>query len=275
MVENLGEMLADKAIDFISFCSPFKDEQGEQIIQALEAGKHVYAEKPCCLSEIVLDRILDAARRAERRFHEMNGSSLAQPYCTLRDIVRSGGIGEVVQVLSQKSYPWMERRPGDERVDGGLARQVGIYNVRFAEQVAGMKIDSLDIRETRLGNDHPGSDCRRAVSMLMTFVSGAVGSAVANYCCPQPPGWNRWGYEILRIFGTKGFVDSVDNGRTGTLALTGREPRSLDFSRPGQDILELFFDEIKTGTDCVPFTIQEEFSPLRWVLRCKSRLGNV
>jgi predicted dehydrogenase len=266
----LEELLSEPSLQLISFCSPFKDEQGDQIIQALEAGKHVYAEKPCCLSEAVLDRIIASARRTGMRFHEMNVSSLAQPYCTLRDIVQAGAIGEVIQVISQKSYPWVVWRPKDERVDGGLTRQVGLYNVRFAEHVAGLQVKSLDIKETELGNDHANSDCRRAVSMLMTFENGAVGSAVANYCCPEPPDWNQWGYEMLRIFGTKGFVEAIDNGRIGTLAITGQPPQELDFSAPGQDMLELFLEEIETDEDRVPFTLEEELSPTRWVLRAKT-----
>ena len=271
--QNLEEMLEDESIQLISFCSPFKDEQGEQILQTLEAGKHVYAEKPCCLSEEVLDRIIETAKRTGMRFHEMNASSLAQPYCTIRDIVKSGAIGEVIQFLSQKSYPWTDWRPKDERIDGGLTRQVGLYNVRFAEHVAGLKVQSLEIRETPLGNDHEGSDCRRAVSMLMTFENGAVGSAVANYSCPEPPGWNQWGYENLRIFGTKGFVESIDAGRIGTLAIDGKKAVSLDFPGKGQDMLELFLEEIETGKDRIPFSLKEELNPTRWVLRAKENVS--
>ena len=268
--QTLDEMLGDETIQLISFCSPFKDDQGGQIIEALESGKHVYAEKPCCLSEAMLDRIIATAKRTGMRFHEMNASSLAQPYCTLRGIVKSGAIGEVIQILSQKSYPWTDWRPKDERIDGGLTRQVGLYTVRFAEHVAGLKVQSLEVKETQLGNDIPGSDCCRAVSLLMTFENGAVGSAVANYCCPQPPDWKQWGYENLRIFGSKGFVESIDAGRIGTLALTGQPPQSLDFSGPSQNMLELFLEEIVTGEDHVPLTLEEELRPTRWVLRVKA-----
>jgi len=268
---SLENILSDPDVDLVSFCSPYKDEQGEQIIRALEAGKHVLAEKPCCLSEAVLDRIITTARRTGKRFHEMNESSFEQPYATLREIVQSGVLGDVIQVFGQKSYPWTAWRPGDERIDGGLARQVGIYNLRFAEQVAGMKITSVTMVETTLGNDHPGSNCRRAVSMMMTFANGGVGSAIANYCCPMPEQWGRWGYEILRIFGTNGFVEAVDNGRFGTLALVGRRPQPLDFSAPGRDFLEMVLDEIESGQDVIPWTLDEELHPTRWVLRAKEK----
>ena len=199
----------------------------------------------------------------------MGGTALGQPYCTLHEIIASGAIGEVIQILSQKAYPWADWRPGDERVDGGLALQVGIYNARFVEHVAGVKIKSMVLRETKLGNKVPGSNCRRAASFLMEFENGGVGSAVANYCCPPSPGWESWGYETLRVFGSNGFVESIDGGRIGTLAVTGSKPQVLDFSAPAQDYFEMFLEEIATGSRVIPYTLKEELSPTRWVIRAK------
>ncbi|GHC01625.1 hypothetical protein GCM10007047_17720 [Cerasicoccus arenae] len=267
---SLEELLDDPTVDLIVFCSPRKDEQGEQIIRALNAGKHAYAEKPCCLTESALDRIIEASLRTGKRFHEMNNSSLAQPYLAMREIVTSGVLGEIIQVFSQKSYPWMDWRPKDERIDGGLARQVGIYNLRFAEQVAGMKITSLKMEETPLGIPHTDSDCKRAISMQMRFESGAIGSAIANYCCPPPNDWGQWGYETLRIFGERGFVESIDNGRIGILALNGQSPSVLDVTAPSVDFFELFLEEIVTEVNLSPFTLEEELRPVRWLLRIKS-----
>jgi predicted dehydrogenase len=268
---SLESLLADPEIQLVSLCSPFKDEQGEHIIRCLEAGKHAYAEKPCCLSEAVLDRIIATAQRTGKLFHEMAGTAFQQPYCTLREIVAAGTIGEVIQVSSQKSYPWGDWRPGDERVDGGLTRQAGIYNARFAEHVAGVRIKSMQILETRLGNDIPGNACRRAVSFLMEFENGGVGSGVANYCCPASPGWPTWGYESLIIFGSQGFVESIDGGRIGTLAVTGRTPQTLDFSRPGRDYLGMFLEEIASGRKIIPLDLEAELRPTRWVIRAKAR----
>ena len=272
--DDLDAMLADPEIDLVSFCSARKDEQGEHIIRCLEAGKHAYAEKPCCMDEAVMDRIIETARRTGKVFHEMGGTALGQPYCEIKRIVDSGVLGEIIQIQSQKSYPWADWRPGDERVDGGLALQVGVYNARFAEHVAGMKITSMQIRETKLGNAVPGSACRRAVSFLMTFANGGVGSGAANYCCPPSPGWGKWGYESLWIFGAEGFVESIDGGRTGTLAITGKEPQPLDFSAPGQDWFELVLDEIIAGRQTTPYTLEEELSPTRWVIRAKKEVAS-
>ncbi|MDA0989444.1 MAG: Gfo/Idh/MocA family oxidoreductase [Verrucomicrobia bacterium] len=266
---DLDALLADPEVELVSFSSPIRAEQGDQILQCLEAGKHAYAEKPCCMDESTLDRIIETAERRQLVFHEMAGTAFAQPYCTLREIVASGQLGEVIQVFSQKAYPWGDWRPTDERVDGGLAMQVGIYNARFVEHVAGMRIASMALRETRLGNLNANSDCRRAVSFLMTFENGGVGSAIANYACPPRDDWTGWGYEILRIFGTKGFVESIDNGRIGTLALAGQKPQALSFTAPGRDMLDMVLEEVATGNKVVPIGLSDELSPTRWVIRAK------
>lgn len=269
--ESLDELLVDEAVELVSLCSPLRSEQAGHAVACMKAGKHVYAEKPCAMTEEGLDAIISTARRTGLIVHEMAQTAFDQPYCTIREIVASGIIGEVVQVLSQKSYPWGDWRVADECIDGGLAMQVGVYNARFTEHVAGVKIKSIRMSETKLGNDIPGNDCRRAVSFLMELENGGVASGVANYCCPFNPGWKNWGYETVRVFGEKGFVESIDMGRIGTLVVNGREPQALDFSKPGKDYLDMVLEEVATGATIIPFSLDEETSPTRWVIRAKQQ----
>jgi predicted dehydrogenase len=217
----------------------------------------------------LLDRIVATAACTGRICHEMAGTALDEPYATVREVVASGELGEVIQVLAQKSYPWADWRPGDERVDGGLALQVGVYPLRFAEHVAGMRVTDLQLRETTLGNDVPGSECRRAVSYIMTFANGGLGSAVANYCCPASPSWQNWGYEMVRIFGTNGFVECVDGGRIAQVVVNGKPPRPLTFRSDRPGFFELLLQEIRTGERVIPFTLEDELRPTRWVIRAK------
>lgn len=270
--DSLDALLSDPSIQLISFCSPRKDQQGEAIIRCLEAGKHAYAEKPCCMDEATLDRIIATAHRMGCIFHEMAGTAWEEPYATVREAVESGAIGEVIQILAQKSYPWADWRPADERTDGGLALQAGVYLTRFAEHVAGVKLRSIQLCETKLGNPIPGSECRRAASFLMDFTNGGVGSGVANYCCPGSPSWQNWGYESLIIFGVNGFIDCIDSGRIGQIIVEGQPPQLLDFSTPRTPYLDLFLEEIQSGSSVIPFSLEEELNPTRWVIRAKHQL---
>lgn len=265
---SLEELLADDEIQMVSLCSPLRSEQAQHAVQSLKAGKHVYAEKPCAMTEADLDAIIATAKETGKIFHEMAGVCLEQPYSSLRNVVKSGKIGEVLQVFSQKSYPWFEGRPQDENIDGGLALQVGVYNTRFVEHITGVKIKSIKSAETKLGNEF-GGECRRAASFVMELENGGLSSGVANYACPQQPAWDHWGYETVRIWGTKGFVESIDNGKEGRLVVNGEEMQELDFSTPARNYLDMFIEEIQTGQKVIDFELEEEISPTRWVIRAK------
>jgi predicted dehydrogenase len=264
--DSFDALLADPDIDLVSLCSPRRADQAAQAVRALRAGKHVYAEKPCALAEADLDAILAAVRETGRRFHEMAGVSFEQPYLAMREAVRSGELGEVVQVLAQKSYPWTAQRPPDEDVDGGLGTQVGIYLARFVEHVAGAKITGVEMIETQLGNPVPDHGCRMAVAVQMTLANGGLAAGVANYL--NPAAKRAWGYEMLRVFGTDGIVESVPGTSVVRLLARDRAPVELDTSAATEDYFTLFAGSL-LGLRKMPVTIEEELSPTRWIIRAK------
>jgi predicted dehydrogenase len=188
----------------------------------------------------------------------------------MRRLIRSGAIGTVVQVLAQKCYPWHDQRPADENIDGGLGLQAGVYATRFVEHIAGVRIAALDMVETKLGNPPSAGDCRRAVSIMMRLENGGVASAVCNYLNPIQK--LCWGYEILRVFGTLGIVESNADGNRARLLLTGQPPQELAPKEPSEDYLTLFLSSL-LGGPAMPLTSEEELSPTRWVIRGKCRAG--
>jgi predicted dehydrogenase len=263
---TLDELLADERVEMVSLCSQRRADQAADAVKCLLAGRHAYGEKPSALREEDIDRIIATATQTGRCYHEMGGVALDQPYLAMHDCIRSGTIGEVVQVFVQKSYPWTDWRPKDEAIDGGLATQAGIYPIRFIEQVVGLKVTSVETRETRLGNDYPGSDCRRAVSMLMSLENGGVASAICNYL--NPSGHIAWGYEILRVFGTTCVVESNLLDGTARLPKPGAAPEPIDFSAPAPSTLDLMIDSLLDGTP-IPMSSTDELSPTRWAIRAK------
>ncbi len=268
--DSLQALLVDDEVELISLCSPMRSEQAQHAMDAMQAGKHVYAEKPCAFTEAELDAIISVSRRTGMQFHEMAGTVVQEPYRTMRDQVQSGVVGQVVQVLAQKCYPWHDRRPADERIDGGLARQVGVYIGRFVEHVAGVKIASMRLVETRLGNPARDSDCRRAASFLMTLANGGVASGVCNYLNPVKE--LGWGYEILRIFGTQGIIESDLLAGTARLLLPGEGPRLLATSGPSGDYFGLYVDMLR-GRGSMPLSLEDELGPTRWVARAKDAVS--
>lgn len=265
---SLDALLGDSEVELVSLCSPFRRDQAADAIKCLRAGKHVYAEKPAALNEADLDAIIATARATGRQFHEMAGTLLTQPYMAAHHCIAAGQIGEVVQIFAQKCYPWADWRPVDEAIDGGLGLQVGVYIGRFIEHVAGQRIASIQMCETQLGNDPARTQCRRACSMLIELANGGVASAVCNYLNPVQK--LAWGYEIVRVFGTGGIVETNALTQEARLLRLGQEPELLNTSEAAVDYFSLFVEHLRTGL-AMPLSLEDELSPTRWALRAKAQ----
>lgn len=264
--ETLEDMVKNSGADIVSLCAPLRREQPALAVWCMEQGKHVYAEKPSAFTEDELDKIIETSIRTGMIYHEQAGTYCEAPYCGMRRLISEGVIGKVISVHSQKSYPWHDRRPKSEDIDGGLIRQVGIYNMRFTEFVSGVKITDISARETMLGNDHENSDCRRAVVFSMTLENGGVASGIANYCGPCAPYWNHWGYEYVRVFGENGFIEGGEGLGKVKLFQNGKGVTELDVSQERMSFFGAFVEEVRTGRKILPLSMEDELSPCRKVI---------
>jgi len=268
--ETLDELLDNKHVDLISLCSPRRCYQAEEAIRCLQAGKHVYAEKPCSMTEKELDKIIYTARREGKHFHEMAGTAFEQPYLEVRRLLKDGTVGDIVQVLAQKSYPYADWRSADEDSDGGIIMKIGIHAVRFVEHVAGISVKHIESAETTQGNPRDDDLCM-AANMTMRLANGGLACAIANYL--NPPAFGSWGNETLRIFGTKGFVEVVDGGKRTRLVLNEKDMGPLQQTEPSQDYFELYLLSLLEGRQ-MPLTLEEELHPTRVVIQAKANLRN-
>lgn len=266
LYSSLEEMLEDSSIDLISLCSPKRSEQEKHSLMCLKAGKHVYAEKPAVFSEEGLERVLAVAKENGCEFHEMADSVFVEPYWSVRKLVKSGKIGEVIQVYVQKSYPLnIEHRPQDEETDGGLIRQAGIHAIRFLEHITGLQVKTVKACQTHLGNINPNEGLYTASSWLMTLSNGGVASACVNYL--NPKGFGKWGNESIRIFGTEGMVEITDGGQKTHLYTHSADGGNVDTHNSDcVDYFKLLTEHLLYGND-MPLSQEEELHPLRVVIR--------
>ncbi|MHC4884432.1 MAG: Gfo/Idh/MocA family protein [Planctomycetota bacterium] len=265
--DHYEALLKTPGLELISLCSPRRCEQADHAIAAMEAGVSVYAEKPCALTEEELDRILAADRAGSAVFHEMAGTVFDQPYWAMREAVLAGTIGEVVQVFAQKSYPMYPGRPFEEAVDGGLMLQNGVHALRFVEHTTGLSAATIHGIETRLGDDREGSDLRMAASAMGSLENGGIYSVIMNYL--NQPGLGRWGNEEVRIFGTRGMIESIDAGARVQLVLGDQPPQPVDVSGAAPDWFDLVCDHVQ-GENRFPFDLATELHPTRMVIRAKN-----
>lgn len=264
---SLESMLSAPSIDLISLCSPRRVDQPWDAIQCLEAGKHVYAEKPCALDEVALDAVLATAQRCGRCFREMGSISHEYPYHQMRERVQSGALGEIVQVFAQKSYPYYPGRVQDEQIDGGILLQVGIHATRMIEYIGGVQIETLQSQEAQV--DLPARGCfTMACCIQGKLANGGTFSAILNYL--NPMGFARWGNDHLRIFGTKGMIESTDGGAQTRLTIGDASPVALSPAAEGESVdhVTLYFRSI-LGWGKMPIGQEAELHPLRALLRAE------
>jgi hypothetical protein len=134
------------------------------------------------------------------------------------------------------------------------------------EHIAGRKIVDIDLRETRLGDDRPDSDCRRAATFTMKLDNGGLAAAVCNYLNAVQE--RCWGYEILRVFGTDGIVECDALEGTARLLKDGKVT-PIEPATPTRDYFDLFAQSLVEGTP-MPLTLEEELSATRWAVRAKA-----
>ena len=261
---SLDEMLKDDSIELVSLCSPCRAEQENDAVLCLKAGKHVYAEKPGAMTEAGLDRILETARECGKEFHEYADTIFYEPYMSLRKIVESGKLGEVVQMYVQKSYPMGDSRPQDEETDGGLVRWVGIHAIRMVEHISKLKVEKIDAVKTHLGNPKGEGGLYTASSLMMTLENGGVASVCLNYL--NPKGFGIWGNEHVRVFGTKGMAEITDGGQH-THVYTDTDEGEIDLSNSDcKDFFDILAAHLLLGEE-MPFSLEDELHPLRVVIR--------
>lgn len=97
VTEDYEELLAREDIDAVAIMTPDYLHE-EHAIKALEAGKHVYCEKPLAITIEGCDRIIDAEKKSGK--HLMIGFNMRymSMYQTMKGIIDSGVIGDIKAV---------------------------------------------------------------------------------------------------------------------------------------------------------------------------------
>jgi predicted dehydrogenase len=164
-------LLADPEIDAVYNPLP-NGLHCEWTLRALAAGKHVLCEKPLASNGDEAQRMAEAAERAGRvlieAFHWRHHPLAAR----MREIVRSGELGEIRRVETATCIPLPI--PGDIRfryeLAGGALMDIGSYAVNMARWLAEAEPEVVSV-ETRLLS--PSVD--RWLSAELRFPGGRTG----------------------------------------------------------------------------------------------------
>lgn len=197
---NYKEILEDPEIDLIAI-STQHNTHAKFIIEALNAGKHVYCEKPLCLN---LNELQDIKKAYE--------SSPGELFCGLNRR-HAPLIQQVKQELQTEKHPaiynyianageipsshWTQ----DELFGGGRIIGEAIHFVDTIQSMDGSSIVELDIKY--LENENYPSKDNVIISMKMD--SGAIGNIIYTSA-----GSSKYPKEFLQVF-SNGKIYEMDN----------------------------------------------------------------
>ncbi|TAK23106.1 MAG: Gfo/Idh/MocA family oxidoreductase [Chloroflexota bacterium] len=165
---DVKEMLARSEIDVVHVCAP-PFTHAPLAIAALEAGKHVYVEKPPALNADEVRAMVRAARRAGKNLMMGSNTVYYQEVQALRPMIRRGDLGDIyyakILSLGRRGAPhgWFRQRS----MAGGGVLMDGVSH-------------SLDVVLYLLGTPRPRSVTARAFDEFKTDPARANGYLAAD-----------------------------------------------------------------------------------------------
>ena len=142
--ESREAMLSDPEIDIVVIATP-NDVHEEIACDCFNAGKHVICEKPVTISCESLDRMIECANKNGVKFSVHQNRRFDDYYVTMRHLVESGDIGDVISIESRVQSD--HGIPGDWRKTlaqgGGMLYDWGVHMIDQQLWMLGYDVDRV------------------------------------------------------------------------------------------------------------------------------------
>ncbi|MBQ8322737.1 MAG: Gfo/Idh/MocA family oxidoreductase [Clostridia bacterium] len=234
----------------------------EQASVALEYGKHVFVEKPVALTADEGERLVEAFKKAGKQFtvgYMMKHHNLHEK---VKEIVQSGGIGQVNDVRAQFSC-WYPDIPGAWRQKkslggGGAVMDLGVHCIELIEFVLGEEIAEVKSFYSTRTFSYEVED---GAVILFKTQSGVLGHIDVHFNIPDNASESKF-----ELYGSKGYAickGTLGQEETGTLSYlyapqgdySAMQNRSVDkpveYTGAGEDLylkqLSAFCEKVRSG----------------------------
>ena len=228
--QNYHRLLENGDIQAVVICSS-TDTHAQIMMEAAEAGKHIFCEKPIALEMDKIDRALAAVDKAKVKLQVGFNRRFDPSFRRAKELVESGKIGvpQLLRISSRDPQP----PPLDYiKVSGGLFLDMMIHDFDMARYLLGEEVTELMATGTCLIDSAIGKcgDVDTAV-VLLKFQSGALGTIDNSRQAV-------YGYDQrIEVFGSKGSV--VVENKTPT-EVTIHSAEAIQSDKPLHFFLERY-----------------------------------
>jgi predicted dehydrogenase len=234
-------MLDAETLDLVAVCNN-NGERAAAILACLDRKLHVIAEKPLSTNRSDLERIKAAVSHHGVKLGMLLPMRYEPHYRALRDIVRSGALGQVAQISAQKSYKtggreaWYTRR----ETYGSTILWIGIHMIDLMRFTSGREFTQASSFMGHVGFPELGAMENTTVT---AFRLDNRGTATLHMDYYRPETAATHGDDRLRLAGTDGVAEYMAS--TGlTLMTKTSKPAVIDKLPPRGSVFVDFLEHI-------------------------------
>ncbi len=199
VAKSFDAILEDPKTDIVSLAT-YDDHHGDQVVRALDAGKHVFCEKPLCHTEAELAAIERAWKKSGRHLACNLVLRAAPVYAWLREAIGAGEFGEVYAVDGDYLYGRVHKITDGWRKnvdDYSVLLGGGVHMVDLMMWATGQRPDAVSAVGNRVATRGSAFRYDDFAAATFTFPSGMIGRITANFGCVHRH------QHVVRVFGTK------------------------------------------------------------------------
>lgn len=194
------ELLADPDIDLIAV-STQHNSHAKFVIEALNAGKNVYCEKPLCLTLDELSGIKEAYEKSEGELFVGLNRRHAPLIRQIKKEMKTDQIPAVYDFIANAGFIPKDHWVHDEAAGGGRILGEACHFVDLIQYLDGSELTDLTVTAAQ-NNAYPMND---NVLISLKFASGAIGNIIYSSM-----GSKKYPKEQLRVL-SNGAVYEMDN----------------------------------------------------------------
>lgn len=206
---DLADVLEDETIDLV-LTAAVPNERAGIAAAALRHGKHVLADKPCCLTVEQLRDVRAAQQSCGRGFAVWYGERLYNPAALLAvDLVHDGVIGDLLHFVGLGPHQLnLMSRPAwfyDRRLAGGILPDLACHQIDMFLACSGSGSATVTAAQAINLHHRDRPEFEDLGDLMLEAPGGARGYARVDW--HSPDGLGTWGDGRTFLVGSKGTIE--------------------------------------------------------------------
>jgi predicted dehydrogenase len=272
---DFAKMLAEVECEVVAI-GDYYARRGSMAIAALRAGRHVLGDKPLCttldeqsaIEKLASEKGLVVGLQLDSRG---NGAFRA-----MREIIRSGEIGEVCSIRIDAEHPLLPgTRPAwyfEPGKHGGTINDIGIHAFDLVPWLTGIDWKSVVAARSWNQKARHAPHFEDSAQVMAVLQNGAGVMADFSYLAPDRLGYQLPHYWRLLVHGSGGLVETYLSAKEVTVikdASEAPEIRLVLENRPRAYLAD-FLNEIRGRKDLADLTSAQSLRASRLALEAQA-----